>query len=269
MIELLTATTLLLALSGAVIGFLVGLTGVGAGALTTPLLISGFGVAPAIAVGTDLVFAALTKFWAGWRHASLGHIDWTVLGRLALGSCTGAVAALAYMHLADPDTTLFAKIISGTLAVALVISAAAMLAQPWLAARRERSLSGDGTARPSGPVPTMALGLLIGTLVTLTSVGAGAIGVVALMILYPLMSPRHIVGTDIAHAVPLAMIAGAGHAGLGNIDVALLATLLIGSVPGSLIGARFAGHVPSATLRRILAGVLLLAAGMLVFKVMR
>ncbi|MDX2288498.1 MAG: sulfite exporter TauE/SafE family protein [Hyphomicrobiaceae bacterium] len=259
---------LTLAVTGAVVGFLVGLTGVGAGALTTPLLITGFGVPAPIAVGTDLIFAAVTKAGASWRHSALGHIDWGVLLRLGAGSVTGASLMLLYVVVARPDTVLLTKIIGLSLAVALVVSAAGMIAYPYLMQRHPVVDDTAGEAKAS-PTLTMLLGFVIGALVSLTSVGAGAIGVVALTILYPAMSARRIVGTDIAHAVPLTLLAGLGHASLGNVDVVLLATLLVGSIPGTLLGSRFAGHIPERTLRIVLALVLVLAAVMLVVKAMR
>ena len=226
---------LLIALGGFVVGFLVGLTGVGAGALTTPMLISGFGVAPAIAVGTDLLFASITKSGAAWRHHRLGHVHWRVLGVLAMGSLAASVATLAWLHFFAPDTTALAAMIRQFLAVALVFSAAAIPIVPLLMRMQDNE---EPDSVEINTFWTVLFGLLLGVLVTLTSVGAGAIGVAVLSLLYPRMGPRHVVGTDIAHAVPLTLIAGLGHLSMGSVRVDLLLALLAGSVPGIISSRR-------------------------------
>ncbi len=245
---------------GFVIGFLIGITGVGAGSLTTPLLISGVGVPPAIAVGTDLLFAAITKMSAAWRHQRLGNVDWPILASLAAGSLPGAAAVLLWLYLAEPNTELVAWYVKKGLALTLIVSAAAIIVFPVLKRWQPQGFDDPVTETAARPFPTIVFGLILGAAVALTSVGAGAIGVAALTGLYPYMMARRVVGTDIVHAVPLTFVAGLGHAGMGHIDVALLGTLLCGSIPGILIGSRLTGKLPDWTLRIGLAAVLCFAA---------
>lgn len=250
----------LIAGGGFLIGFLVGLTGVGAGALTTPLLISGVGMSPALAVGTDLLFAALTKASAAWRHHRLGNVDWRIVGWLAAGSLPGALAMLAWLSLAHADTQALAMHIRKWLAITLVISALAIAAYPWLIRARANWAGSAGEPKPGPRIATLAFGFVLGTLVTLTSVGAGSIGVTVLSILYPGLLARRLVGTDIVHAIPLTLLSGLGHAHLGNLDLTVLTLLLLGSIPGIAIGSRITGMVPDWVLRLALALVLLNAA---------
>ncbi|MDX2309662.1 MAG: sulfite exporter TauE/SafE family protein [Hyphomicrobium sp.] len=248
---------------GFLIGFLIGITGVGAGSLTTPLLISGVGIPPAVAVGTDLLFAAITKMSAALRHHRLGNVDWPILGWLAAGSLPGAAAVLAWLYLAAPDTASIATFVKRSLAVTLVVSAVAILLFPYLK-RLHVTEAADGT--PARPLPTIIFGLVLGAAVALTSVGAGAIGVAVLTGLYTLMPMRRVVGTDIVHAVPLTFVSGLGHMGLGHIDWIVLAGLLSGSIPGILIGSRLTGRLPEWFLRIALAIVLCYAAWLLYLK---
>ena len=251
--------------SGAVIGFLVGMTGVGAGSVTTSLLISVFGVAPTAAVGTDLLFAALTKSTAAWRFQKYKNIEWDVLAWLATGSLPATLAALAWLHWAHPDTATLAMLIRHTLAFILVISAIANFAFPWLVRRRRRS---DAPASPTTTrkLLTLLLGLIIGVMVVLTSVGAGAIGMIALLVLYPTLSIKRLIGTDVVHAIPLTLLAGLGHLSLGTINLSVLGLLLIGSVPGIALGVRATGTAPDWIVRNVLAVVLIVAAVLLVTK---
>ena len=242
---------------GFVIGFLVGITGVGAGSLTTPLLISGAGVPPALAVGTDLLFAAITKASAAWRHQKLGNVDWPILRWLAAGSIPGALAVLAWLYFVQPDTHVLAMYVRETLAVALIVSALAIGLYPILMRNKPRA---DGTNHPPRILETFGLGVVLGSLVALTSVGAGAIGVVVLTGLYPTLLARRTVGTDIVHAIPLTFVAGMGHAGLGNVDLTILAALLLGSIPGIALGSRVTGIIPDWVLRIVLSLVLCWAA---------
>lgn len=252
----------LMAAGGLIVGILVGMTGVGAGALTTPMLISGFGVAPAVAVGTDLLFAGLTKIGGAWRHHRLGHVNWPIFLTLALGSVSAALATLAVIGLVVPDKDALAGTIRGVLAVSLVISAIAVPIIPFLILRRRK----ETRQVRLRPISTVLMGALIGTIVTLSSVGAGAIGVAILSALYPTLQARRIVGTDIVHAVPLTLLSGMGHLSLGNIDYAVLGALLLGSVPGILIGSRLTARVPDWVLRAILSLVLALSAALVVMK---
>src|SRR5712671_3637748 len=169
---------------GCVIGFLIGMTGVGAGSLTTPMLISGFGLPPAVAVGTDLLFASITKATAAWRHQRLANIDWRILRWLAAGSLPGAAAVLAWFYIVNPQTEALARTIRTALAYSLFASAGANALHPWLA-RHDVLTALDMRNTGLGKIATIGLGVVLGILVALTSVGAGAIGVVVLMVLYP------------------------------------------------------------------------------------
>jgi uncharacterized protein len=249
---------------GFVIGFLIGITGVGAGSLTTPLLI-GIGFQPAIAVGTDLLFASITKASAAWRHHRLANVDWPILGCLALGSLPGAAAVLGLLYVTTADTHTLAIYIRQVLAIMLVVSAFAIALHPWL--RRQQPAEAHAAVHvPARKLPTILFGALLGVLVTLTSVGAGAIGVAVLTGLYPALLARRVVGTDIVHAIPLTLVSGLGHAGMGHVNVWLLAALLAGSVPGILVGSRITGLIPDWVLRAVLGLVLLWAAYLLWFK---
>ncbi len=246
-------------IGGFTVGFLVGLTGVGAGSLMTPFLISGIGISPVLAVGTDLLFASITKASAAWRHHALGNVDWGIVRWLAMGSLPGALAMLAWLYLIGPDTQAISMIIRKVLAGALMVSATGIALYPWL--KRNASQPADAnkpTVVRKGP--TLILGFILGTLVALTSVGAGAIGVVALTVLYPSLSARRLIGTDIVHAIPLTFLAGITHLGMGNVNPWILFFLLVGSVPGIALGSRITGLVPDWFLRVVLAIVLVWAA---------
>jgi uncharacterized protein len=253
-----------LVVGGWLIGFLIGMTGVGGGSLTTPMLISGFGVQPAVAVGTDLLFACVTKATAAWRHQRLANIDWNILRSLAGGSLPGAVVVLIWLYVAHPDTRALAHTIRGALAYALFASAAANALYPWLA---RHDVLADLHLRNTGQggVATTILGAGLGCLVALTSVGAGALGVVVLTILYPLLQARRLIGTDIVHAIPLTLVAGLGHLGMGSVDFRVIGLLLIGSIPGIAVGSRMTGVVPDWVLRMALA-VVLVNAGILLLR---
>ncbi|ODA67084.1 Sulfite exporter TauE/SafE [Methyloligella halotolerans] len=243
--------------AGCVVGFLIGLTGVGGGALMTPLLISTFGVSPQIAVGTDLLYASITKCTAGWRHHTLGHVDWPIMLRLAAGSVPAALIVLGLMAFTPLNTEALAEAIRGALVFVLPASALAILVYPRFI---KGPLSGEDYDVPVRPLPTIIFGVVLGALVTLTSVGAGAIGVAVLSTLYPLLRARRVVGTDIAHAVPLTLVGGLGHLGLGHVDLTLMVALLVGSIPGMLIGTRLVGLAPEWLLRPVLAIALCYAA---------
>jgi uncharacterized protein len=240
------------------VGLLVGLTGVGGGALMTPLLISTFGLSPLVAVGTDLLYASITKTAGGWRHHLADHVDWPIVLRLAAGSLPAAALLLAVIaSLPKYSTDELAHWIRMGLVVALPLSGLAIVLYPWLSRTAPRNDTGDV---PPRTVPTVLFGVVLGLLVTLTSVGAGAIGVTLLAALYPMLPAKRIVGSDIAHAVPLTLVGGLGHFGLGNVDTGILLVLLIGSIPGILLGARLAGLAPEWLLRPILAVMLCYAA---------
>ena len=249
---------------GGLIGFLIGMTGVGAGSLTTPMLISGFGLPPAVAVGTDLLFASITKANAAWRHQRLANIDWTIFRRQRAGSLPGAAVLLAWLYIVHPETDALAQTIRMALGYSLFVSAAANALYPWLA-RHDVLAAFDLRNTGHGRLATIVLGAALGSLVALTSVGAGAIGVVVLTILYPTLLARRLIGTDIVHAIPLTLLAGLGHLGMGSVDFTALAFLLLGSIPGIAVGSRVTGMVPDWLLRLALA-IVLVYAGVLLLR---
>ncbi len=248
-------------LSGLAVGALVGFTGVGGGSLMTPLLVLLFGIHPARAVGTDLLYAGLTKIVGTAVHAGSGGVDWRVVRRLATGSAPAAVLTLLGLAWFGQTSEATGHVITTTLGFALLVTAIIILFRKWIVARYGQAMEGASEARIAGL--TVALGVLLGVLVSLSSVGAGAIGVTALVVLYPKMPTVRIVGSDIAHAVPLTLIAGAGHWYIGDVDFALLGSLLIGSIPGIVIGSYFASRVPDRVLRPLLAGTLAVVGGRL------
>ena len=258
---MLEGVNLAYSLAGAFVGFLVGLTGVGGGSLMAPILIWFFGFTPAVAVGTDLWFAAITKSVGGGIHHRLGAPDWAIVRRLALGSVPAAVVTLvwlAQMH----QGRLESEALMTLLGAALLVTAVLMLAKTRLTAPlRKFHRVPDARTQRRQLIATVAGGALVGVLVTLTSVGAGALVAVLLALTYPLrLSAKTIVGTDIIHAVPLTLVAALGHSWLGNVDVWLLASLLIGSVPGIVAGSLVAGRVNDALVRYALAGMLVISA---------
>jgi len=250
--------------SGFGVGLLVGLTGVGGGSLMTPLLTLLFGIHPSVAVGTDLAFAATTKTAGTLAHRIGGTVRWDIVRRLCLGALPAALAAtFALKHLGALDREI-GQIIRYSIAGSVSLTVVALLfrgrIQSWMAAHPHRQLQGTKLA-----AATVLVGAVLGTLVTFSSIGAGAIGATILVLLYPRLSPAEIAGTDIAYAVPLTAIAAFGHWWLGSIDWNLLAALLLGSVPGITVGAFAARAVPEKILRALLATTLTGVAAKLVF----
>jgi uncharacterized protein len=246
------------AFAGLVVGALVGLTGVGGGSLMTPILILLFGVHPLSAVGTDLVFAATTKATGTRVHAYRGNVDWRVVGLLLLGSVPGSLLTiflLTRLPLRRPEVT---HVITVAIGVALLLTAAGLLFGD-IAGRFTAKIAGRRASTPPGARPglTVFLGIVLGVLVSLTSVGAGAVGMAVLRRLYPRMPTVRLVGSDIAHAVPLTLLAGSGHWLLGDVNWALLGSLLLGSIPGIIVASRLAHRVPDEVLRRLLGLILL------------
>ncbi|HET6387914.1 sulfite exporter TauE/SafE family protein [Hyphomicrobium sp.] len=250
--------------AGFVVGFLVGMTGVGAGSLMTPFLIAKVGISPALAVGTDLLFAAITKATATLPHHNIGNVNWRLVSWLALGSVPGSLGMLAVLHVLDPSLTALAELIQRALIAALVISAISILIYPFVV-RRQANVA-EPPETKIRRLPTVLLGLTLGSIVTLTSVGAGAIGVVVLTLLYPTLLTRRLIGTDIVHAVPLTLVSGLGHMSIGNTSFELLGLLLVGSIPGIAIGSRLTGVLPDWLLRIALALILCFAAYQLELK---
>jgi uncharacterized protein len=255
--------------SGFVVGLLVGITGVGGGSLMTPLLVFLFGFKASVAVGTDLLYAAITKTGGVLvHHGKHGSVDWRIVGLLALGSLPFAgltLYAIKQLMAIGKETT---GMITYSLGIALILTACALLIRAALMrmAKAKGQIDDDhsnmlnaGRFPPRLEIPvTVLTGAVLGVLVTLSSVGAGALGTVALMFLYPRMTTLKIVGTDLAHAIPLTAVAGLGHLSLGNVDLLLLGSLLIGSLPGIWIGSHLSAKIPEYYLRPVLATVLLL-----------
>lgn len=251
--------------AGLVVGFIVGMTGVGGGSLMTPILLY-FGVSPANAVGTDLLYAAITKAGGIHVHHKKKNIDWKITGELALGSLPAAALTLWVLHTISVDTDTLNKVIKVTLGYALLLTAVAILFKRKIFDYSQKNNSWiTRMNRRQQMVATVITGMILGAVVTITSIGAGALGTVALFMLYPLLPTVRLVGTEIAHAVPLTLVAGMGHAGLGNVDWHLLANLLIGSLPGIYVGSHLANRVADHYLRPALAVMLAFVGTKLVF----
>jgi uncharacterized membrane protein YfcA len=243
-------------MSGFAVGAIVGLTGVGGGSLMTPLLIGLFKLNPAVAIGTDLWFAGLTKTGGAIAHQRHGHVDRGIAKLLLIGSLPTSAATIALMHLTGL-TKAWASVLTLALGIALLLTALVVANRPpWqrLGLRLEARIP----ARHK-PLLTVLVGVVLGLLVTLSSVGAGALGATLILLLYPRLRAQQVVGTDIAYAVPLTLVAGIGHASLGHVDWALLAALLLGSLPGIWLGARLTKSLPDKLIRTLLAGSLVVA----------
>ncbi len=256
-------------LAGLGVGIMVGMTGVGGGSLMTPILIFGFSISPMVAVGTDLLFAAITKaggVWSYWRH---GVVNWQVVKRLAMGSLPATLLTLTMLHWLEVDGEQLGLIITQALGVALILTSSAILLKgvvgDWLKTRQTNTaVNALYRLRAEGPQKAMATvitGALLGGMVTLSSVGAGALGAAILLFLYPKMRGVEIVATDIAHAVPLTALAGLGHASVGTVDWNLLLMLVIGSLPGIYIGSHLGIRISDKIMRPLLA-ILLFGVGL-------
>ncbi len=244
--------------SGFGVGAIVGMTGVGGGSLMTPLLISVFKLNPAVAIGTDLWFAAVTKTGGAWAHHRHGQVDYPVTGLLLAGSIPAAVATIALMHFTG-ITKGWAHALTFSLGIALLLTAVTVaFRQKWHAVglKLERWLPPSRQAKL-----TVLAGFILGVLVSLSSIGAGALGATMILLLYPRMATNRLVGTDIAHAVPLTLVAGIGHASLGHVEWLLLGSLLIGSLPGIWLGAQLTRSLPERLIRALLC-LSLLGAGL-------
>lgn len=240
------------AVSGLFVGALVGLTGVGGGSLMTPLLILLFGINPGTAVGTDLLFACLTKSVGMSMHALRGSVDWRIVLRLAAGSVPAT--ALTIFLLGGHGRHGHGDIITTTLGAALILTAVGIVFRAAIVRRLAPAMDALGE-RPRMLI-TVALGAILGVAVSISSVGAGAIGVTVLLVLYPRLPTVRIVGSDIAHAVPLTLVAGVGHWIYGSVNFGILASLLVGSIPGIAVTSLFAKKVPERVLRPLLATTL-------------
>lgn len=247
--------------SGFLTGALVGMTGVGGGSLMTPMLVLLFGIEPTTAVGTDLLYASITKT-AGTAVHGLGRtIQWRIVALLAMGSVPMAVFTLLLFSWFGPNTAAANRLITDILSVMLLLTALVLILRRQIISRYRRSFTAitpETTQRL-----TVIVGMTLGILVPLSSVGAGALGATALILLYPDMPMARVVGSDIAHAVPLTLAAAIGHIILGSTNFAILGFLLAGSIPGIILGSYVAPRVPDSVLRYVLAGTLLIAGGRL------
>ncbi len=245
--------------SGFAVGLIVGVTGVGGGSLMTPLLVLFFGVSPATAVGTDLLYASITKSLGGWVHSRNGTVDWKIVGLLSLGSLPAALFTIALLKYLALDEKTLKGLVTSVLSIALLLTAVALLLKDRIRKIAQRD---DGAVYELHhrhlPAATILTGAVVGALVTISSIGAGVLGTVALLFLYPRLPAVKVVGTDIAHAVPLTAVAGLGHLALGTVDLVLLGSLLLGSLPGIYIGSHLSARVPEKVLRPLLATMLLI-----------
>jgi len=240
---------------GFIVGVTVGMTGVGGGALMTPLLVLLFGMQPGAAVGTDLLYASATKAAGTAAHNVMRSVDWHIVGRLSLGSLPASILTLMMLWKIGASSEIGTTLIQSVLGFVLCATALTVLFRRALSSRR--GLLCDRGGQKSAL--TVATGFALGVLVSIASVGAGALGVVALTFLYPRLPLTRVVGSDIAHAVLLTLVAGTGHAMLVNVNWPLLLSLLVGSVPGILLGSYLVNHVSDGVAQRILAAVLALA----------
>ena len=249
---------LIAVLSGFGVGAIVGMTGVGGGSLMTPLLLSVFKLNPAVAIGTDLWFAAITKMAGSVSHHRAGHVDWRITGLLLAGSIPASLATIALMHFTGV-TKGWASALTFSLGIALLLTAVSVaFREVWhrVGVKLEQWVPPHRKA-----VLTVLSGLVLGVLVSLSSIGAGAIGATLIMLLYPRLESHRVVGTDIAHAVPLTLVAGIGHATLGHVNWELLGALLVGSIPGIWLGAQLTRKMPEKLVRTLLC-VSLVTAGL-------
>lgn len=250
-------------ISGFFVGLLVGQTGVGGGSLMTPILVLLFGVHPATAVGTDLLYASATKSVGTLVHGLNHTVDWRIVRRLASGSVPATVitlAAISHFGIGGPAS---GRVISLVLGVMLLLTALSLIFRSRFLVLMGPTL--DRVSPRQAARLASLTGVVLGTLVTLSSVGAGALGVTALLMLYPRVPMKVIVGSDIAHAVPLTLVAGAGHVWLGSVDWTMLTSLLCGSIPGIILGSYLSARIPDTALRPILAAVLCIVGGRLMF----
>jgi len=248
----------LFVVSGFAVGFLVGMTGVGGGSLMTPLLILLFHVHPVTAVGTDLIYASVTKTGGSLVHGFNRTIDWRIVRRLATGSLPASILTMTLLWALKIDQGAYSALVTKILGLALIATAAALLFRKRLLAtysQRIGVLTEDQTRSY-----TILTGVILGVLVTISSVGAGALGVTALLLLYPELPVVRIAGSDIAHAVPLTLIAGMGHLISGGVDTTVLISLLCGSLPGIMLASLFAPRLPDFALRIVLAVTLVVVA---------
>lgn len=249
--------------SGFGVGLLVGMTGVGGGSLMTPLLILLFGIHPATAVGTDLLYAAATKTGGSVVHGWSRSVHWPAVLRLACGSIPTSGLTLLVLWKLDLRGDSERNLVNIVLCFALLLTATSLIFRKSIMERYRKRL--ERVDERTTAIATVVTGIVLGVLVSISSVGAGAVGVTVLLLLYPRLPMAAIVGSDIAHAVPLTLVAGVGHWALGDVDWGLMGVLLLGSLPGIIIGSFSATRVPEPVLRLVLASVLFVVAGKIMF----
>ena len=258
-------------LAGLLVGAAVGATGVGGGSLMTPVLILFYGISPTLAVGTDLLYASVSKSFGVLLYRNHGSVDWRIVGWQALGSVPASLLTLLWLQ-HQGDVAALDRLIKLTLSIAIIVTATFTLFQGAIAARlRPAARLAQGGEHPDidarlQRLLTVLAGALIGSVVTISSVGAGVIGMMLLLLLYPKHPPVKIVGSDLAHAVLITAIAGLGHARLGSVNYSLLGWLLLGAMPGIWIGSRVGFRLDGAALKRAVACLLLVVGSMTLYK---
>ncbi len=252
---------LLYALAGGSVGFVVGMTGVGGGSLMTPILLA-FGFTPSVAIGTDLLYAAITKAGGVVTHTRQSTINWKVFKYLTIGSMPACLCTMALLKYLKAVGFNYEQLMTSALGVMLILTSAVLFFRTFLL-RERHQLAGTESSigefeRKYSRELTVVMGFALGVLVTLSSVGAGAFGAAILMILYPRMAMIRIIGTDLAHAVPLTAVAGLGHLYLGNVNFLLLFGLILGSLPCIWLGTQVANRIPERAMQRTMAIILMI-----------
>ncbi|MEU0558849.1 sulfite exporter TauE/SafE family protein [Dactylosporangium sp. NPDC006015] len=250
-----------MALAGLGVGIVVGLTGMGGGALMTPILVLFFGIPPLAAVSSDLAASAVMKPFGGWVHARRGTVNWSLVRWLCLGSVPSAFAGVLLMR-ALGDGEQVQDIVRVALGIALLLAVVGLLLKSYKSGKSEKS----EVPLKVRPVPTALLGAVGGLVVGMTSVGSGSLIIVILLALYPMLRPNDLVGTDLVQAIPLVAAAALGHAIFGDLKLDLAAAVLIGSIPGVLIGARLSSRAPAGVVRAALV-IVLIASALKLFEV--
>ncbi len=245
-------------IAGASVGLAIGLTGVGGGSLMTPILLM-FGFPPHIAIGTDLLYAAITKSGGVVMHHKQKTINWSIMMKLAAGSIPASAITVIILNLYFQDVNEYSQILTNSLGLMLIMTALVLVFKRRIQEHQlEKAVPLLQSFQHHAGKVTVVMGMLLGVLVTLSSVGAGAFGTAVLMVLYPSLLSVRIVGTDLAHAVPLTLVAGLGHLFLGHVDFLLLGALLCGSLPAIYVGTKLGSKLPENILQPVLASALLL-----------
>ncbi|MCW2139234.1 hypothetical protein BXY51_003795 [Actinoplanes cyaneus] len=251
-----------MALAGLGVGIIVGLTGMGGGALMTPILVLLFHVNPVAAIGSDLAASAVMKPFGGAVHARRGTVNWKLVAWLCAGSVPSAFLGVLLLRLLGDDESV-QHVVKISLGVALLLAAAGMAAKAWIGRR-----NGDGPPAEIvvKPLPTLLIGVMGGLVVGLTSVGSGSLIIVALLALYPRLRANDLVGTDLVQAIPLVTAAALGHAIFGDLHLDIAGAVVLGSIPGVLIGSRISSRAPGGLVRSALI-IVLLASSLKLFDV--